>query len=120
MKTSNFKTVLFLVAFIFLNISLAANSTDPPYDKGNIEINVEADGVVSSVSVVECCETMTDFDFKKNNAMKTLTVGYGEKVKTHKAGNYIYHDFRKGNKQVARIVVNQNEKILMLITYEFK
>ena len=119
MKTSKFKFGLVLLFSLFMSVSMFANTENPPSDEGKVKINVTEEGTINSTSVAECCAFLYDFEIKRDNALKVLTLGYGKEVGTSSAGDFVYHDFRLGNKQVARLVVNEKDKVLMLVTHDF-
>ena len=117
------KSLGLFFGMVLLSVSAMATTINPPTIE-NIEEDVNmriCTGDVCRVALAECCENFEDFYTKKDNALKVLKSGCDENCNTTIAGDYTFVDFidRKENK-VARLVINENEKILMLITHEFK
>ena len=107
---------------VFLSISAMATTINPPtIEKLEKDINMKIHtGDVCTVAIAECCENLDDFYSKKDNALKVLRSGCDENCKISTAGDYTFVDFiDKEQNKVARLVINENEKILMLITHEF-
>ncbi len=122
MRASMKKLGLFL-GMVFLSVSAMATTVDPPtIEKIEKDVNMRVySGDVCTVALAECCEFMSDFTSKKDNALKVLRIACKEDCKTTIAGDYKFIDFvDREEKKVARLIVNENEKILMLITYDFK
>lgn len=122
MKVLASKLGLFF-GMIFLSISAMATTVDPPtIEKVEKDVNMRIyTGDICTLALAECCENFDDFYTKKDNALRVLKSGCDESCNTTIAGDYTFVDFidRKENK-VARLIINENEKILMLITHDFK
>ena len=117
------KNLGLFLGMVFLSVSAMATTINPPtIEKVEKDINMRiCTGDVCTVAIAECCENFEDFYSKKDNALKVLRAGCDENCKISTAGDYTFVDFiDREQKKVARLVVNENEKILMLITYEFK
>lgn len=117
------KNLGLFLGMVFLSVSAMATTINPPtIEKVEKDVNMKIyTGDVCTVAIAECCENFEDFYTKKDNAIKVLKAGCGDDCKVSTAGDYTFVDFIDMEKnKVARLVFNENEKILMLITYEFK
>ena len=122
MKALVKKIGLFL-GMVFLSVSALATTVDPPtIEKIESDINMKIfNGDICVVAIAECCDDFEDYYVKKNNALKVLRSACEKNCKITNAGDYQFIDFiDREQKKVARLVVNDNEKIIMLITHEFK
>lgn len=117
------KSLGIFLGLVFLSVSVMATTVDPPtVEKIEAELNMRIyTGDICKVAIAECCEDFIDFSMKKNNALKVLKSGCDEVCVISEAGEYKFYDYiDRDNKKVARLVINENKKILMLITHEFK
>ena len=100
-----------------------ATTVDPPtIEKVESDVNMKMfNGDICMVAIAECCDNFEDYYLKKDNTLKVLRTACEGICKVTSAGDYQFIDFiDREQKKVARLVINDNEKIIMLITHEFK
>lgn len=122
MRTLVKKLGLFL-GMVFLSASAMATTVDPPTIKSvESDANVKIfNGDICVVAIAETCDNFEDYQTKKKNALEVLRTACEKNCKVTIAGDYRFVDFiDKKQKKVARLVLNDNKKIIMLVTHEFK
>lgn len=119
MKNSVLKALLIFALAIFTSTSLLASENPTPIDDCNKCVNFNSSGEVASVAIAQCCDEELDFEKKLEISLCILKCGYGIDARISNAGNRTFYDFYKGHK-VARLVVIESEQKLMMIQRELQ
>jgi len=113
MRTLYTKT-LALLAVLFLTANVVSANTN------NVKANNDDDKPKTSLYVKsKNIKNQSDFDTKIESTLNVLRAGYGKEVKVNTIGETTYYDF-KNNKDLARLIVNNNEGNLKLIKRTLK
>ena len=118
------KNLGLIFGMVLLSVSAMAVTIDPPtIDKVESEVNIKVSpgDAVCRVVVAECCNDFDEYHAKKINALTVLRTACDGSYKITKAGDYKFVDFIDyEHNKVARLVLNDNKKIIMLLTHDFK